>query len=230
LAVTLRVSSFDNGPDSVDHEGTWLLGHTRQITFGELSRRGTELMVEAVLHVRCRHLARGPAGEGCCRAHGFRGPVPTPTAGDRAPRRLGGDRFRLLQHAEVADLELPLPKSGLPVLEGPNPCASAPCKTAEHTRGAACCRDLQIDILCPPGETMLEALIRSRLSPYLCKIKRDGELIEAEIVSACDYLDDAGRNCTLHGRLRPDGRTAKPDLCSDWPPKGKGLHPGCVFK
>ena len=33
----------------------------------------------------------------------------------------------------------------------------------------------------------------------------------------------------LHGRRRADGRPAKPDLCSEWPPKDKGLHPGCVF-
>ena len=36
--------------------------------------------------------------------------------------------------------------------------------------------------------------------------------------------------CTLHGRHRADGRTAKPDLCFEWPPKDKGLHPGCVFQ
>ena len=33
--------------------------------------------------------------------------------------------------------------------------------------------------------------------------------------------------CTA-GR-RADGRPAKPDLCSEWPPKNQGLHPGCVF-
>ena len=52
---------------------------------------------------------------------------------------------------------------------------------------------------------------------------------EAELISACDYLDDPQENCTLHGRLRPDGRPAKPDLCSAWPDDGKGLHPGCLW-
>ena len=51
----------------------------------------------------------------------------------------------------------------------------------------------------------------------------------AEMISACGYLADDGVACSLHGRVRSDGRPAKPDLCSEWPPKDKGLHPGCVF-
>jgi len=116
----------------------------------------------------------------------------------------------------------------LPVLNGDNPCATAPCRTADHTRGAACCRDLQVEILCPP-DGPLEALVRARQSPYLCKIERKGDRsLDAEIISACGYLADAV-TCSLHDRRRADGRPAKPDLCSDWPPKGEGLHPGCVF-
>jgi hypothetical protein len=42
-------------------------------------------------------------------------------------------------------------------------------------------------------------------------------------------LED-GVNCGLHGRKRPDGRPAKPDLCSEWPEKGDLMHPGCVFR
>nr|MBA2458986.1 hypothetical protein [Gemmatimonadales bacterium] len=49
------------------------------------------------------------------------------------------------------------------------------------------------------------------------------------VISACGYLGEDGLACGLHGRRRPDGRPAKPDLCSEWPPKNKGLHPGCVF-
>ena len=76
----------------------------------------------------------------------------------------------------------------------------------------------------------LEALVRSRQSPYLCKISRESpQALEAEMISACDYLDDPRENCTLHGRQRADGRTAKPDLCSEWPDDGKGLHPGCLW-
>ena len=34
--MTLRVGSLEEGAASLDHEATWLLGHTRQITFGRL--------------------------------------------------------------------------------------------------------------------------------------------------------------------------------------------------
>ena len=96
---------------------------------------------------------------------------------------------------------------------------------------AACCRDLQIEIMCTRRQVKLEALVRSRKSPYLCKIDREGDFsIEAEMISACGYLGDDGVACSLHGRKRADGRTAKPDLCFEWPPKNQGLHPGCVFK
>lgn len=232
LAVTLRIGTFDDGPDSLDHEATWLLGHTQQITFGALRRQGPQLLVEAVLHIRCRHLRLLEGGRASCRAHGFEGPAPPPTAGAPSPRRLGDDRFVIVEHGRVAERRLPPPRSRLPVLDtGPNPCATAPCTTADHRRGAACCRDLQVEILCSRADTTLEALLRSRLSPYLCKISRETEdALEAETISACGYLDDGGRTCSLHGRTREDGRPAKPDLCTEWPPNGKGLHPGCVFR
>ena len=126
-------------------------------------------------------------------------------------------------------MRLPLPARTLTVLKGDNPCATAPCRTADNRRGSACCRDLQIEIMCGREEVELEALVRSRRSPYLCKVSRDGDLsLDAEIISACGYLEQGG-SCSLHGRIRPDGRPAKPDLCSEWPENGKGLHPGCVF-
>jgi hypothetical protein len=132
---------------------------------------------------------------------------------------------------QLSPQELPFPPRTLPVLDDDiNPCSIAPCATADHRRGSACCRDLQIEILCGRQEVALEALVRSRQSPYLCKVEREVEdALEAEVISACGYLDAAGENCTLHGRLRPGGGQAKPDLCSDWPPKGKGVHPGCIF-
>jgi hypothetical protein len=128
---------------------------------------------------------------------------------------------------------LPLPPRSLPILNatmGDNPCATAPCRTADNTRKAACCRDLQIEIMCTRAQHRLEALVRSRRSPYLCKIERAGDYsLEVEMISACGYLEADGVSCSLHGRHRPDGRTAKPDLCFEWPPKNQGLHPGCVF-
>lgn len=134
------------------------------------------------------------------------------------------------------DLPLAPAKKGqgprdLPVIpSGPNPCEGAPCRTADNTRGAACCRDLQVEIMCERDDTRLEALVRSRQAPYLCKVEREGDhSLDAEIISACDYLEPAGVACTLHGRVRADGRSAKPALCFDWPPKRKVIHRGCAF-
>jgi hypothetical protein len=113
-----------------------------------------------------------------------------------------------------------------------NPCAAAACRTSDHTIGAACCRDLQVEIMCDKAWTRQELLIRSRQSPYLCKVTRErDDSLEAEMISACGYLGEDGVACELHGRKRPGGESAKPDLCHRWPhPTGEEvLHPGCVF-
>jgi len=232
--VTLRIGSITDGPASADPEATWLLGHTERISFRNLRRQGTTLLVDALLQVRCRYLKPGlHPGERRCAAHGFSDEVRGDNRPPPQPRRLGADRFLVVQNHELAAIDLPFPRRTLPVLaegENDNPCAIAPCATADHRRGSACCRDLQVEILCSRSDTWLEALVRSRLSPYLCKVTREAEdALEAEMISACGFLDDEGTSCTLHGRLRPDGRPAKPDLCSDWPDDGKGLHPGCIF-
>ncbi len=231
IDVVLKVGTTDEGPTSADHEATWLLGHTGMISFGKLRTDAASLLVPATLHLPCRFLKSDRRGSAVCRAHGFQGPDPEATKGVDQPRQLGGAHFRLVQDHVQVDLPVAELARSLPVLNGDaNPCATAPCRTADNTRGSACCRDLQIEILCTTSDTALEALVRSRRSPYLCKVARNGpESLDAEMISACDYLDAAGANCTLHGRFRPDGRTAKPDLCSDWPPAGKGIHPGCVF-
>ncbi len=230
LPVTLRIGSLDEGSTSLDHEATWLLGHTEHITFKELWRGQDDLYVDAILHVPCRYLAPNGAGSRCT-AHGFTG-SPRPSAPLPQPRRLGEDRFHVVDDMQSVTRVLPAPAAprGLPILGAENPCATAPCRTSDHRRGAACCRDLQIEIMCTRRESRLEALVRSRRSPYLCKVTRPGNFsIEAEMISACGYLAEDGIACSLHGRRRADGRPAKPDLCSDWPPRGKGLHPGCVF-
>jgi len=36
LHVTLRIGELEEGPTSLDHEATWLLGHTERIDFLEL--------------------------------------------------------------------------------------------------------------------------------------------------------------------------------------------------
>ena len=236
LQVTLRVAVITDNLASTDHEATWLLGHTQSIGFGTPSRYGNHVRVDALLAVPCRHYREGEDGASCG-AHGFTGPaIPAPVLLAQ-PRRLGDDRFRVVENAALVDREfaLPHPQRGLPVLEtagtDTNPCASAPCRTADNRRGSACCRDLQIEINCRRDEVELERLVRHRKSPYLCKVERErDETLCAEVISACGFLDEAIGGCSLHGRQRADGRTAKPDLCFDWPPKGKGLHPGCVFK
>lgn len=235
IPVTLRIGVYGPEPTSLDHEATWVMGHTAQIDFGALHRSGDDLMVEAVLRVRCRYLKNGAeAGQVRCSAHGYLGALPPAAPRPEQPRRLGGDEFNVVTAGELAPLRLPLPPRRLPVLEireeDVNPCSFAPCKTADHTVGSACCRDMQLEIMCAQAETTLEALVRSRQSPYLCKVQRESALaLEVEMISACRYLDDNGDNCALHGRTRPDGRTAKPDLCSQWPDDEKGLHPGCLW-
>lgn len=229
LSVTLRVGGLDEGTASLDDEGTWLLGHTGKISFGSLRSSDDSLVVDATLHVACRHYKEGPAGSGGCTALGFTGPAPAPPPADATDtRRRGGDRFQVVQDLKLAEVTLAQGRS-LPVLSGPNPCATAPCRTADHVQGAACCRDLQLEILCPSEDAGLEALVRSRRSPYLCKVERESDRsLEVEMISACTYLDDDGRTCALHGRSRADGAAAKPSICFDWP-DSEVYHPGCVF-
>lgn len=232
IPVTLRIGELEGG-DPLDHEATWLLGHTQRITFTSVWAGDGDLFAEAVIHVPCRYL-KTDGSRATCAVYGFEGRAPRERRPEQ-PRRLGGNRFNVVERQRVVPRTLPYPARSLPVIATPapesgNPCAGARCETADHTRGAACCRDLQVEIMCTRREKKLESLVRSRQSPYLCKVSRAGDYsIEAEIISACDYLEPGGVNCTLHGRERADGRTAKPTLCFEWPPKRKTLHPGCVF-
>jgi len=128
---------------------------------------------------------------------------------------------------------LPLKRAAqkaLPVLRNGNPCVDAPCRTADNKHGAACCRDLQLDVLVSEFDEYTEALLRSRKSPYLCKVSRDTpETMECEVISACSYLESDGISCALHDRVLPNGRLAKPSICYEWPDLGPDDtgHPGC---
>ena len=230
LRVTLRIGSLEDGRDSLDHEATWLLGHTQRIQFGELWDDGEDVYVQATIHVPCRFY--GVEGdEATCRMYEYRSPKPRPATRPEQPRQLEGDHFVVVSDGDVAIRRLEFPKRSLPVLNRSNPCATAACETSDHTRKAACCRDLEIEVMCTEKNQRLESLIHYRKSPYLCKVERAGAFsISAEVISACAYLGDDGVACSLHGRYREDQRPAKPDLCSEWPHEGKGLHPGCVFK
>src|SRR5262245_5549534 len=88
LRVLLRVATLENGPNSADHEATWLLGHTERLTFlGELERGGNDLFVEAVRHVPCRLLrARRREGE---KAKGREGEKAKGREGEKAKGREG---------------------------------------------------------------------------------------------------------------------------------------------
>ncbi len=230
LDVTLRVARLDGGPESADHEATWLLGHTERLDFGPLVGHGDELRCAAYLAIPCR-FARVDGATVACGTHGFSGSAPRPPHRP-AERRLGGDRVALAHHGRLQPVEIPpAPSRGLPVVTGDNPCATARCRTADQTLGAACCRDLQIEILCSPEDVELESLVRTRKSPYLCKVDRESaDSLGAEVISACSFLAEDQVSCSLHGRHRPDGRTAKPDLCFDWPKPGDVYHSGCVFR
>ena len=111
-----------------------------------------------------------------------------------------------------------------------NPCAGAPCRTADNRQGAACCRDLTLDVVLPAYDTHAEALLETRKAPYVCKVTRMTEdIVECEVISACGYLGADEVSCQLHDRLRPDGSPAKPSICSDWPDidHPDDGHPGC---
>src|SRR3954471_16408863 len=85
VPVTLRVGALEEGTHSLDHEATWLIGHTQRITFYDLWDDGEELYADAMLHVPCRYL-RTNGGEAHCAVYGYKGPTP------RGPRHLEQSR------------------------------------------------------------------------------------------------------------------------------------------
>ncbi len=248
LAVTLSVASLDDDDAAArDALATWLLGHRQRISFREPYWRGRRLVTDAVIHVPCKYLETAGDGDGQrgtaapamarCAAHGFVGPMPPTTQPAEPPPLQHEDGTHTVVHrGRSRRLTLPVrpaPRHALPVLSPPNPCVGAPCRTADNARGAACCRDLTLEILAPADQRRsdrLEALLLARRAPYLCKTERvNADIIECEVISSCGYLEDDGISCALHQRVRPDGVPAKPDVCSSWPdlgPEDVG-HPGC---
>ena len=251
LDVTLRIAELpDDSPTVQDAAATWLTAHTDRMTFGTPYVEGDALLVDATVHVGCKYLVddegrRGEREDGKtgdrrvhCAAHGYAGPLPASSQNGRpAVRRGASDRFRVVYRGQARWLELPLTrkaarrrKRALPVLDE-NPCVGAPCRTADNTRGAACCRDLTVDVVVPEGDPETEQFLRSRKAPYLCKVERADEMIiECEIISACSFLDPAdGISCVLHDRLLPNRQLAKPSICREWPDIGEDevAHPGC---
>jgi hypothetical protein len=243
LDLTLRIADLTEDSESLqDAAATWLLGHTAHMTFGRPYLRDTELLVDVTVHVPCKHLRGGAPANGQrptarCGIHGFAGTLPRSTrpVHPSSPRRANG-RFRVFYKGRERTLQLTMKRASrraLPVLSnGHNPCAGAPCRTADNTRGAACCRDLTLDVVIPKGtHRRLELLLRNRKPPYLCKVSRsNATTVECEVISACAYLDPADDvSCSLHDRLLPNGRPAKPSICREWPDPGEAevTHPGC---
>lgn len=255
LDLTIRISDIaDESQTLQDASATWMTGHTQRITFGKPYVADDELRVDATIHVPCKYLrtndgrpAVRPDGETapvvnggrpgiCCAAHGFRGPLPRSTQArpeNRDRVRLGNGAFSVFYKGKRRRLNLRLKRAAqhaLPVLQSDNPCVGAPCRTGDNVRGAACCRDLTLELMLPETQRRLEALLRSRQSPYLCKVKREDEdTVECEVISACGYLDDDGISCGLHDRILPNGWRAKPSMCYEWPdlePDETG-HTGC---
>ncbi len=237
LDVKLRVAVLEG---QEDHDATWLYGHTERIDFGPPRVEDGELWADARIAVPCRHLRSDGNGGSRCAAHGFTARLAELPRTEQ-PRRLGGDRFNVIDQRRLVTRRLPVApppasrKRPLPVTGSANvnPCATARCRTSDNRIGAACCRDLQVEIRCTDRQELLEDLLRHRQSPYLCKVEREDEnqpVLNVEILSACRYLLEDGIHCGLHGRTRADGRPAKPELCSKWPEKRTGLHPGCAFR
>ncbi len=236
VRVTLRIADLEEDlqPEQ-DSVATWLLGHRERISFGSPYEAEGALVVDARLHVPCKYLREDGRGARC-NAHGFTGRVPTTRVPKPPELRHGERRFSIVADGRLQEVDLRSPephRRSLPVLAGSNPCATAPCRTADHRRGAACCRDLTLDVVAPLGDDRLELLLKARKSPYVCKVKRTDEVtVECEVISACHYLEHDGIHCGLHGLRRPDGHEAKPDICYEFPDTGDPElvgHPGCVF-
>ncbi len=254
LTVTVRVSDVETESGTLqDASMTWITGHTELVKFGKPYVVDTDLRVDATIYVPCKYLKTAdskPAARSDgkpadararrrdavrCGAHGFTGSW-VQVAGkpqETARVRVGNGAFSLVYKGKRRRLDLRLKRSArraLPVLQADNPCIGAPCRTGDNTQGAACCRDLQLELFLPETRRHQEALLRSRKSPYLCKVKReDDDTVECEVISACGYLEDDGAGCSLHDRILPNGWRAKPSLCYEWPDFGPDEtgHPGC---
>lgn len=235
LRVTVRISDLESEKLwERDEAATWITAHTERITFGKPYRRAGELRVDAVIHVPCRHLDSSADGSRArCRLYGYRSDMPRGSTPSAPRLRDGPGRYSLIHNGRRQFVEIhPRRRRGLPVLNGANPCATAQCRTSDNRIGAACCRDLRLELFLPEGHRQSEALLRSRQSPYLCRVEREDEdTVECEVISACGYLDSDGIGCALHDMARPNGRNAKPGLCYDWPDFGEDEtgHRGCVF-
>src|SRR4051812_19394211 len=108
VPVILRVGALEEGNTSLDHESTWLIGHTQHITFYDIWEDEGELYVDAMLHVPCRYLHRHGVTARCS-AYGFSGLTPRGPRREVQPRRTGQDRFVIVENRRKAVRRLPPP-------------------------------------------------------------------------------------------------------------------------
>src|SRR6476620_4194035 len=113
IPVILRVGALEEGNRSLDHEATWLIGHTQNISFYDLWEDEGELYVDAMLHVPCRYLQRNGSGVQCT-AHGYLGPAPREPPKRQQRRQLSRDRFLIVDNRRTAVRALPEPARSLP--------------------------------------------------------------------------------------------------------------------
>ena len=237
IRVTLRDRRAGGRPDSLDHEATWLLGHTAQIDFLELWEGEGDLYVDAVAP---RPLSLSAPG-------GRPGPMPgARLRGARAPGARGASRSRCSSAATASWSSTDCRNAVLrasasprarcrcsrtaPVARATTPAPrprAAPPTTPAKPPAAVTCRSRS----CAPGPSAdwRRWCVRAARRISARSSGPATTSLEVEMISACGYLEGDGVSCSLHGRHRADGRTAKPDLCFEWPPKNRGLHPGCVF-
>jgi hypothetical protein len=255
VRITIRISDVTDETQTLqDASVTWITGHSERITYGRAYLEDDEIRVDAIVHVPCKHLRtpdgnpgirpdgmavpsrNGTSPEVRCAVHGFRGAVPSSSqlgSESRANVRLNDGRFAIYYKGKHRTMDLRLKRSAKrapPEVQAKNPCATAPCYTGDNTRGAACCRDFNLELALPRSQPHKEALLRARAAPYLCKVKRDGDdTMECEVISACGYLNDDGITCVLHERTLPNGQRAKPSLCYEWPTleEDETGHGGC---
>lgn len=254
IGITIRISDIkDESKTLQDASVTWITGHIERLTYGQSYIVDDEIRVDATVHVPCKHLrtpdgtpAINSAGDAVrykngkprevrCAIHGYRGPVPrcTQQRGEKRDKvQLDDGRFAIFYKGKRRTMDLRLKRKSKRSCRSENPCATAPCFTGDNLRGAACCRDFNLELMLPETQVYKEALLRARTSPYLCKVKReDDDTMECEVISACGYLEDDGITCVLHDRTLPNGQRAKPSLCYDWPDfeEDETGHGGCVL-
>ena len=134
------------GHRSLDHEATWLIGHTQHISFSSSGRTKGELYVDADAP-RSLPLLQSEGSRAQCAAARLRRAQPTRARASRAsPGSWAATGSWSWRTAGSRAAWLPRP--------GGFRCSPAatlragPCRTADNTAGAACCRDLQIEIMC----------------------------------------------------------------------------------